>query len=102
VVENAAVTYCCFGAASDLMKTRRPPPTVPPSVRQILKRLNVRLPCVPCSQSARLNPDWQRQIGGGAPNSPLSYLTQKGIDCRTKRSRSETMTQRPFSFSSCK
>src|ERR1035441_762634 len=30
-VENAAVTDCCFGADSSPLKTRRSPPTLPPS-----------------------------------------------------------------------
>src|SRR5271166_1659369 len=38
VVDNAAVTRCCFGADSAKLKTRRVPPTPPPSPR-------CRLPC---------------------------------------------------------
>src|ERR1035437_3493117 len=33
VVENAAVTCCCFGADSRRLKTRRPPPTERPQTQ---------------------------------------------------------------------
>src|ERR1035437_5056930 len=41
-VENAAVAFCCFGADSSKLKTRRPPPTESPTTYYLIRESSPR------------------------------------------------------------